>query len=317
MPSQTLTREDIRRRYGEITDFVAPYAGHPISDGLQAAQVTDDTEQALLLGRRLLQHSGKVDAQGWALDLLDWEAGMRARGLSDLLGPSSKAALNAIRRGADPNEAAKHGTTNGAAMRIAPVGLLASVDDLAVLVDAVEHACRVTHNTGEAIAGASAVAAYISHRIVGSEHRAAFAAALRAAELGERRGHKTGQSGMAQRMSHAVGLAASETDTERIATSIGTSVASHQSVPTAFALLHMGGGDVWRTGLLAANIGDDTDTIGAIACAMCGAGAGIARFPADKLAHLKSRNTLDIEPIAAGLVRLRGQMARSQPETTP
>ncbi|WP_108263294.1 ADP-ribosylglycohydrolase family protein [Mangrovicoccus ximenensis] len=50
MPSQTLSRDTIRARYGRIADFVAPFADHPVSHGLGAAQVTDDTEQALLRG---------------------------------------------------------------------------------------------------------------------------------------------------------------------------------------------------------------------------------------------------------------------------
>ena len=93
MPSQTLTREEIRQHYGTIAGFVAPFAGHPVSGGLGAAQVTDDTEQTILLARRLIDCPGAFDAKGWAEDLLAWEAGVQARGLLDLLGPSSKAAL--------------------------------------------------------------------------------------------------------------------------------------------------------------------------------------------------------------------------------
>ena len=52
MPSQTLPHHVIRERYGRIEGFVAPFEGHPISHGLKAAQVTDDTEQSLLLAAR-------------------------------------------------------------------------------------------------------------------------------------------------------------------------------------------------------------------------------------------------------------------------
>lgn len=85
MPSQTLTRTTIRDRYGQITDFVAPFPGHPVSHGLTAAQVTDDTEQTLLLADRLIADPNGFDDAGWAHDLLAWEARIRAKGLSDLL----------------------------------------------------------------------------------------------------------------------------------------------------------------------------------------------------------------------------------------
>ena len=64
MPSQTLSKQDIWRRYGVIDDFVSPFPGHPVSEGLRAAQVTDDTEQTLLLARRLIDEPGPLDAAG-------------------------------------------------------------------------------------------------------------------------------------------------------------------------------------------------------------------------------------------------------------
>lgn len=309
MPSQTLSRADIWRHYGTICGFCPPFAGHPVSDGLQAAQVTDDTEQALLLARRLVDSPTGFDARGWAQDLLDWEAGVRARGLLDLLGPSSKAALEAIRRGVDPSEAAKGGTTNGAAMRIAPVGLMVPADDLDGLVDAVERTCRVTHNTGEAIAAASAVAAFVSARVGGADRGAALSRALVAAERGQQRGFPAGVPDMAARIARALDLAERAPPIEAFAEAVGTSVASHDSVPAAFGVERLAEGDAWRAGLLAANIGDDTDTIGAMAGAMCGAGAGMAGLPAAQLATLKAANRLEIETLSARLVALRHRLA--------
>jgi ADP-ribosylglycohydrolase len=100
MPSQTLARAAIAAAYGRITDFVDPVADHPVSHGLRAAMVTDDTEQTLLLADVLLAAPGRFDDLAWAQALIGWEERIRARGLRDLLGPSSKAALDARRSGA-------------------------------------------------------------------------------------------------------------------------------------------------------------------------------------------------------------------------
>ena len=50
---------------------------------------------------------------------------MAERGSLDLLGPSTKRAVAAVLAGAPPDEAGATGDTNGAAMRIAPVGIAA------------------------------------------------------------------------------------------------------------------------------------------------------------------------------------------------
>ena len=62
-----------------------------------------------------------------------------------------------------------------------------------------------------------------------------------------------------------------------IADLVGTGVASQQSVPAAFAVLEVAEGDPWQAAVISANLGGDTDTIGAIAAGMAGACAGMAQ----------------------------------------
>ena len=306
MPSQTLTREEIAATYGRITDFVAPCADHPVSHGLSAAMVTDDTEQTLLLAERLLRGDAAFDDRSWAAALLDWEAGVRARGLRDLLGPSSKRALDALLAGVPASETGRKGTTNGAAMRIAPVGIATPADDPRRLVDQVVRASRVTHNTREAIAAAAAVAMVVSRGVEGADFDAALPAALAAARLGATRGAPEGEADMAGRITLALRIAEAG-DEAALAERIGTSVASRDSVAAAFGVVRLAGGDPWRAALIAANIGDDTDTIGAIACAMAGACAGERAFPADGLARVLSASRLDLGPVADGLLAVRAR----------
>src|ERR1700722_16454682 len=105
---------------------------------MPAGAVTDDTEQAVLLGRLLIDGDGRVDPGELAAALLGWERGMAARGSPDLLGPSTKRALLAVQAGVPPTETGRYGDTNGAAMRIAPVGIATAADPLPVLVDRVQ-----------------------------------------------------------------------------------------------------------------------------------------------------------------------------------
>jgi ADP-ribosylglycohydrolase len=143
--------------------------------------IPDDTEQAVLLAQVLLRDTARFDAALWAERLLDWEEGVKARGGYDLLGPSTKRAIDAIRAGTRPEEAGRDGTTNGAAMRAAPVGILVPSNPLAALVSRVAETCRPTHNTSVAIGAAAAVAATVSAGVSGATWRDAADGAVEAA----------------------------------------------------------------------------------------------------------------------------------------
>jgi len=190
MPTQSLPRAEIVARYGAVVGGFHPGPdGHPLAAGLPAGSVTDDTEQALLLAQLVVAGHGDVDAAALARDLLAWEESMRARGSLDLLGPSTRQALAALAAGAGVAEAGRHGVTNGAAMRVAPVGIATSSLDPRLLEDRVVAASRLTHNTGVALAGAAAVAMAVSAGIDGDPVPVATARAVAAAASAASRGH--------------------------------------------------------------------------------------------------------------------------------
>src|SRR5580693_5631947 len=129
MPTQLLSRREITDRWGPLlTGFEPAPPGHPIAAGMPAGSVTDDTEQAVLLGRLLVAGHGTVDPHQLATALALWERDMAERGSLDLLGPSTRRAVAAVLAGTPPEEAGATGDTNGAAMRITPVGIATPLD---------------------------------------------------------------------------------------------------------------------------------------------------------------------------------------------
>ena len=308
MPTQTLPREEIVRLYGAIHGFRDAVPGHPVSAGLRAGTITDDTEQSLLLAHHLIARGGHVDQQAWASELLAWERDTHARGVNDLLGPSTKRAIDALQRGVPVSEAGRFGTTNGAAMRIVPVAIATPAAPLGAFVDAVEESCRLTHHTSEAIGSAAAVAAAVSVAIEGAGLDDMIEAALVAAGEGERRGEPARSGSIRSRIADALALASGRSGEEaalEIAAQIGTSVSALQSIPTAFAILRLTDAEPWHCALLSAAIGDDTDTIGAIACGMAGARAGIGGIPAEAWALVRTVNHIELESAVDGLLRIR------------
>ncbi|MEQ9490584.1 MAG: ADP-ribosylglycohydrolase family protein [Alphaproteobacteria bacterium] len=308
MPSQTLTRTQISDAYGWIDDFVDPVGGHPVSHGLKAGAITDDTEQTLLLARHLLAHPDRFDETGWARLLLDWEDGIRQRGLHDLLGPSTKKALQALLAGTPVSETGVNGNTNGASMRIVPVAIATPVEPMDNFLDRIEQTCRVTHNTAEALSAASAVAAVVSAGVDGASFEDAVPLALSAAREAAKRGARRGEVDMAGLIETATGIGGedrSDAVIDRLEKEIGNSVLSRESVAAAFGVAMAAKGDAWRAAVLAANIGDDTDTIGAIAAGMVAACTGAAALPQEKKAIVAAVNKFDPGPVAEGLLAIR------------
>jgi ADP-ribosylglycohydrolase len=307
MPTQSMSRAEIARRYGPIAALRDAVADQPIAPGMPAGSITDDTEQAVLLARLLVRGGGRVVPEVFAKALLDWEADVARRGSSDLLGPSTKRALELLGNGTPPEQAGRTGTTNGAAMRITPVAI-ATAPDLGRLVDAVVAASEVTHNTNLGIGAAAAVAAAVSAGIDGADLPTALEAAERAADEGGRRGHWCAGGEIAARIRwarnwvHGVG---SDAVGDAVYAVVGTSVAAQESVVAAFALVEALGSSPIDVLTTAAGLGGDTDTIAAIAGAILGAHHGLSGLPADLVAEVQRVNDLRLEPIVDGLLELR------------
>ena len=318
MPTQLLSRQENTARWGPLlTAFEPAPPGHPIAAGLPAGAVTDDTEQAVLLARMLVKNRGVPGPGNWAAALIGWELDMAERGSLDLLGPSTKRALTAVLEGTPPEEAGRHGDTNGAAMRITPVGIAfpatppptsnADTDNLSRLVDHTVAASLVTHNTSVALAGAAAVAAAVSAGVGGAGVAGATQAGIAAARLASHRGHWIAGADVAARIRWAVGLAedaAPDQAAELIGTLVGTSLATQESVPAAFAVLSAIPGDPWRACLLAASLGGDTDTIAAMAGAIAGACHGQSAFPPPAIATIDAHG-FALPALADALLALR------------
>jgi ADP-ribosylglycohydrolase len=324
MPTQMLSRAQIVARWdGLLPGFEPAPPGHPIAAGLPAGSITDDTEQAVLLGRLLVKGHGTVDPRELADALVHLERDMAARGSLDLLGPSTKRALAAVLAGTPPQEAGIHGDTNGAAMRIPPVGIAFPIDlpppnpaappsprtnpSLSTLVDHVVAASYVTHNTGIALAGAAAVAAAVSAGISGAGIAEATTLAIEAARIAASRGHWVAGADVAARIGWAVSLVAGRDKTkaaELIYTLVGTSLATQESVPAAFAVLAAVPDDPWQACLMAASLGGDTDTIAAITGAIAGACKGPESFPPAAIALIDAHG-LGLTALADHLYDLR------------
>ena len=323
MPTQAMSPAQIRAVYGRITGLVDGDASQPYAPGMPAGSVTDDTEQALLVASLLVRgrgsSSGRValDAGEFAHALLAWEDSMIERGSLDLLGPSTKAALERVRAGEDPLSVGGAGTTNGAAMRVTPIGIAISTEDPQAFADAVWSSCQVTHATRQGFQSAALVAAAVSMgidtpRSAASDMTALLWKAVSYVDSLPERGAWTPDPDVVAATRRAMQLVANPASSslECLVEQVGTSVASAQAIPMAFALLAR---DPSPQALLdAANIGGDTDTIGAIAGAILGAALGFEVFVGRGLAQVESVSGLHLTEAATALLSLRGPIGTGE-----
>ncbi len=290
---------------GWITTFHPSPDEHFVHAGLPAGRITDDTEQAFALADSIIE-DGKVTVEGTAKAIIAWYDRIGGD-TCPYVGPSTRRAVLALKAGADPHQSGRFGDTNGAAMRISPIGLIHPGDAQAAARDAAL-SCTPTHNTDVAASGAAAVAGAIAAAMTpDATLNSIIAAGISSAELGRSLAPTWMGADVARRIELAVEIARNgqpeRQRIQRLFDIIGTTLAISESVPAAFGVLAMAQGDPIQTAIYAAALSGDADTIAAMACAIAGAWRGVDAFPPDKLAMLRAVNPeIEFDRVAAGLL---------------
>lgn len=308
MPSEMWSRQRIENYFGKIADFLPGPDENAISKGLSAGEVTDDTIVTVLMAESIIEADGKIEPQYIVRNIENWAKSNEKSKF--VIGPSTRQAFERIANGTPIEEAGKFGETNGASMRISPVGIISDYKNLDELIDNVVLACMPTHNTSVAISGAAAIAAAVSYCIHGGKDlEQMIDIAKKASKMGSSRGYDVCGPSMAARIDLGISLVRNGKNEIEILHSLydvlGTSIASTESVPAALALTYFAKGDPVKCSLYAANTGGDTDTIGAMACGICGAMAGIEAFPERIVAKLSEVNKIPFENLAGTLLNLK------------
>jgi ADP-ribosylglycohydrolase len=308
-----LKPEDTWKQYGGwLTGFHPGPAGHPAHQGLPAARVTDDTEQAFALAESIIR-DGEVTVEGAARSLLAWYESVDGDS-APFVGPSTRRACRALKSGADPAETGLSGDTNGGAMRICPVGLIHPGNPPAAVRDAAT-ACRPSHFTDVAVSAAAAVAGAVAAALKpGITCEQILAAGRQAALEGRALGSPWFGASIPRKIDLALELVrdADPSDSEDLFSHIrdiydlvGSTLAAADAVPSAFGILALAQGDPLLCARYAAALSGDADTVAAMACTVAGAWRGAGAFPEGLTAQLRRANPeLDFEGVARGLTGL-------------
>lgn len=257
------------------------------------AEITDDASQMYYLARALARSAGQLDYDGWVRCLLDWAQNCSK---ATFMGPSTATMVHALLTGEDisrvgviGNSLRKMttvGTTNGAAMRVAPCGLIHPGDIHAACEQAFV-TCLPSHDTDIAISAACSIAAGVAQALARSSLEDVLAACVRGAELGQalgaQRARKVAGPNVSSRIAMALQIAAHATNDRgllvELERQVGNSVLAAESIPAAIGILAYAKADPMRTISLCSSIGNDTDSIATMAGAIAGAMHGTAALP--------------------------------------
>lgn len=310
---------------GRTTKQIEEYFGHKVTDfekvppdtfgaGNEPGQVTDDFSSAWFIADHILKNKGQVTEQAVKAALIDWSE--HAVFFDRFAGPTTRLAIRrfkgeTIEETGGVNLVSRQ-ATNGAAMKIAPVGLISGGDTRRAIKDAIT-VTMVTHDNYLALSGACAVAAAVSRALLpDADLYNVIQAGLFGAEQGELRGREIARDvagpSVCKRMEMAVaiglGPGTEEEKMTEISQRIGTGLHISEAVPAAFGFIAASGGRAMGTIISAVNAGYDTDTVGTIAGAIAGTLQGRQAFPEHFLPTLEKANGLKIESLVRRIHRL-------------
>lgn len=309
MPSELWSRKKVQQFFRGITDFLDGPSENEVAYQYKRGQFTDDTAQALIILDSLIANHFNVLPTDIATRLLAWAKKEQAFE-KNILGPTSKAALLSFKEGKNIESITNQSGTNGSAMRIPPVGCLFLPDEKSELIQYVAHITKVTHSSDITIAGACMIAHAVSCAMIYKDFDEILQSVYSIEQEARALGADTINPSLVARTKLGIEFAKrykdqDESFLEAIYQIIGCGVTISESVPAALAIAYYAK-DVKHCSLLCANLGGDTDTIGAMACAICGAYQGYTALDSSWVELINEANDVNLMEYVDALAEQRG-----------
>ena len=196
-------------------------------------------------------------------------------------------------------------------MRIAPIGCLFRSNEKEKLANYVYNISQVTHTSDITIAGAAMIAMAVSSAIENETLEQVLEDVYEMETISRRLGAETFSPSLSARIKIGVKLAIKYKDNEEkfldsVYDIIGAGVNISESVPAAISIAYYAK-DANKCALMCANLAGDTDTIGAMATAICGAFTGIDQLKKEYIEVLNNENNTNFSHYINELVKARGE----------
>ena len=283
-PTEMRTRDQILEFFGDyVKTFIAP-PEDVFAKGRLPGQVTDDFSIAYYLLKEIVKEDGIISEEIGKNAIINWSNNEEY--CPKFAGPTTMAAINKLKIGEVFDPALEFGLvnynnlgTNGASMKIFPIGLLNGRKFDKTISDVIT-VCRYTHFTNLALAGACAIACAVGEaKQLDSTKDSIISAGLYGARVGDLEAKRilnkicAGPS-IEKRIELAVTVGKTAKSFDELLVSIndsvGTGIWVWESIPAVFGIVSYV--DNTMDGIYAGvNIGNDTDTIATMVGAILGA----------------------------------------------
>lgn len=241
---------------------------------------TDDTEMMINLVKSILEVEGILpdDIARHFIEGLNSERGygygtLRVLSLIKSGVPIDMATTIVFREGSKGN---------GAAMRVAPVGLIYWYDDNKIVQGAYRTSI-VTHSNPIAIDGAVSIALSIGMILRGEDVQKIPEGIMKYMNTDTMRESIRNVTGLLQR---------TQCNREEVINLLGNGVLTEQSVPTALYVFLRYGSDFMKAMRYSISLGGDTDTISAMAGALCGTLLSYEALPSECIKELENADII-------------------------
>lgn len=273
-PVEGFSAAEIQAAHGRVTGYLDP---EPAG--------SDDTEYALLTAKTVQRvgvgATAEDFAQTWIEDVLPQADDFKGGGFSEM------AAIDNLRRGIRPplSGDTMHGWSDGLAMRVSPLGIVADGD--VELARRLAEADGAVSHTTEGIWAGVVVAVAVTTALTGADAAACYDAGLAAIPA---------DSWTARNLRDARDLVHSGLDDDALALALHDRLAvadyfwadlAPEAVGLAMASVLHADGRAAESILFAVNMGRDADTTAAIAGCIGGAISGIGDLPEEWVAGLR------------------------------
>ncbi|WP_125567869.1 ADP-ribosylglycohydrolase family protein [Companilactobacillus insicii] len=325
--TENMSFNQIRREFGGPLSELKKPGKTAFALGNEAGQVTDDFSQIYFLSKAILKNDGVLNKDIVIKAILDWSnvswyfdrfAGPTTRGaIAMYKNPNHK--MQPLKGAVTVDYASK--ATNGAAMKIAPAGIL-HPDDIEEAIKAAITITQVTHDNSLAISGASAVAAATSaslaeYSTMDDVLSAGLYGAVRGNNLGNVLSREVAGPSVVKRIqlaySIANGTGSREERLEKLSQVVGSGLHISEAVPCAFGIIALNNDDPLQAVIDAVNVGYDTDTIATIVGSMVGAFIDIDNSKFNSLLEtIQKANDFNITELANSLANVVEKSEREQ-----
>lgn len=328
--TETKSTRQIEKTFGgRVEEFKEPPMD-TMARGRRAGQVTDAFSIPYILTEHLLNADGKASKELGQKVLLEWGkteyfepfAGMTTRSVVNRLREDDKMGTWAFagRLGTKLYKSHYYAlSSNGAASKAYPEGLLSAGDIQKAIEDTVEITMS-SHDDPYSISGACAIAAAVSEALKSDTDLYKI---VQAAKYGSVEGEKFARKrddiwtypgpSVIKRIDMAVKIAmhsgSQQNVVQELSERIGSGPAIAETVPTALGILISNQGRTMESIYDAVNIGDETSAIGCIVGAVAGAFRGADSITEGYLEIIEKENKMDLCSQAERIEKLWGNIS--------